>query len=77
MAERDIKGTWKGKARGVSKSSSPMIGAVYEGRNKFFGKRVVGILVEMFDQNDEAILRTKENKLTSVDKNSLKIVVSE
>jgi hypothetical protein len=31
----------------------------------------------MFDQNDEAILRTKENKLTSVDKNSLKIVVSE
>jgi len=25
MAERDIKGTWKGKARGVSKSSSPMI----------------------------------------------------
>jgi hypothetical protein len=37
----------------------------------------MGILVEMFDQNDEAILRTKENKLTSVDKNSLKIVVSE
>jgi hypothetical protein len=31
----------------------------------------------MFDQNDEAILRTKEGKLTSVDKNSLKIVVSE
>jgi hypothetical protein len=77
MAERDIKGSWKGKARGVSKSSSPMIGAVYEGRNKFFGGTVIGILVEMFDQNDEAVLRTKENKLTSVDKNSLKIVVSE
>jgi hypothetical protein len=30
----------------------------------------------MFDQNDEAVLRTKENKLISVDKNSLKIVVS-
>ena len=74
MSERDIKGTWKGKARGVTKSSSPMIGAVYEGQDKFFGKRVVGILVEMFDQNDEAILKTKEDKLTSVDKNSLKIV---
>ena len=74
MAERDIKGSWKGKAGGVSKSSSPMIGAVYEGQDKFFGKTVVGILVEMFDQNDEAILKTKENKLTSVDKNSLKIV---
>ena len=77
MGERDLRGTWKGKARGVSKSSSPMIGAVYEGQDKFFGKTVVGILVEMFDQNDEAILRTKENKLTSVDKNSLKIVASE
>ena len=77
MAERDIKGTWKGNERKDAKSSSPMIGAVYEGQDKFFGKRVVGILVEMFDQNDEAILRTKENKLTSVDKNSLKIVVSE
>ena len=74
MAERDIKGTWKGKARGASKSSSPMIGAVYEGQDKFFGKTVVGILVEMFDQNDEAVLQTKENKLISVDKNSLKIV---
>ena len=75
MAERDIKGSWKGKARGVSKSSSPMIGAVYEGRNKFFGGTVIGVLVEMFDQNDEAILRTKENKLTSVDIKSLKVIV--
>ena len=74
MAERDIKGTWKGRERKLAKTVSPMIGAVYEGQDKFFGKRVVGILVEMFDQNDEAILQTKENKLTSVDKNSLKIV---
>ena len=74
MAERDIKGSWKGKARGVSKSSSPMIGAVYEGQDKFFGKTVVGVLVEMFNQNDEAILRTKENKLTSVDIKSLKTI---
>ena len=73
----ELYNTWKGKERKVAKSSSPMIGAVYEGQNKFFGGTVIGILVEMFDQNDEAILRTKENKLTSVDRNSLKIVVSE
>ena len=76
MAERDLRGTWK-PGRKVDKTFSPLIGAVYEGQDKFFGKRVVGVLIEMFDQNDEAILRTKENKLTSVDKNSLKIVVSE
>jgi hypothetical protein len=65
---------WKGRGRKVAKSSSPMIGIVYEGQDKFFGERTIGVLVEMFDQNDEAVLRTKENKLTSVDKNSLKIV---
>jgi hypothetical protein len=75
MAERDIKGSWKGKARGVSKSSSPMIGAVYEGRDKFFGKTIVGVLIEMFNQNDEAVLRTKEGKLTSVDIKSLKVIL--
>lgn len=74
MAERDIKGSWKIKERKVAKTFSPTIGMVYEGRNKFFGGTVIGILVEMFDQNDEAILRTKENKLTSVDKNSLTIL---
>jgi hypothetical protein len=74
MAERDIKGTWKGKARGVSKSSSPMIGAVYQGVDKFFGGTVVGILIQMFEENDEVILQTKGNNLYSVDKNSLKIV---
>ena len=72
----ELYNTWKGKERKVAKIFSPMIGAVYEGQNKFFGGTVVGILVEMFDQNDEAILRTKENKLTSVDKNSLKIVAN-
>ena len=72
----ELYNTWKGKERKVAKIFSPMIGAVYEGQNKFFGGTVVGILVEMFDQNDEAILQTKENKLTSVDKNSLKIVAN-
>jgi hypothetical protein len=65
---------WKGKGRKVSKTSSPMIGIVYKGVDKFFGREVIGVLVEMFDQNDEAILKTKEDKLISVDKNSLKIV---
>ena len=74
MAERDIKGSWKGRERKVAKTFSPMIGAVYEGQDKFFGKTVVGVLVEMFNQNDEAVLRTKENKLTSVDIKSLKAI---
>ena len=73
MAEQSIKGKWKVKGRKVAKPSSPMIGMVYEAKGKFFGKKVIGVLVEMFDQNDEAVLRTKENKLTSVDIHSLKI----
>jgi hypothetical protein len=51
-----------------------MVGMVYEGVDKFFGKRTIGVLVEMFDQNDEAVLRTVEGKVISVDKNSLKLV---
>ena len=72
----ELYNSWKGKERKVAKSSSPMIGMVYEGVDKFFGKTVLGMLIEMFDQNDEAILKTKDNKLVSVDKNSLKIVAS-
>jgi len=68
---------WKGKARGVSKSSSPMIGMVYEGQDKFFGKTVVGVLLELYPENDEAVLKTKENKFVSVEKKSLKIVAPE
>ena len=71
----ELYNTWKGKERKVAKSSSPMIGMVYQGVGKFFGETVIGVLIEMFDQNDEAILQTVDNKLTSVDKNSLKIVV--
>jgi hypothetical protein len=47
---------------------------VYEGVDKFFGRRTVGVLVEMFDQNDEAVLRTVEGKVISVVKQSLKLV---
>jgi hypothetical protein len=73
MSERDLRGTWK-PGRKVDKTFSPLIGAVYEGQDKFFGKRVIGVLIEMFNQNDEAVLRTKESKLVSVDKKSLKAI---
>jgi hypothetical protein len=76
MSEMYIKGKWKVKGRKVAKPSSPMIGMVYESTDKFFGKTIKGVLIEMFDQNDEAVLRTIENKLTSVDKNSLKLVAT-
>jgi len=78
MSEMYIKGKWKVKApKKIPKSSTPMVGMVYEGVDKFFGRRTIGVLIEMFDQNDEAIIRTREGKLISVDKNSLEIVVSE
>jgi hypothetical protein len=70
----ELYNSWKGKGKKVAKTSSPMIGMVYQGQDKFFGKIVIGILVERFDQNDEAVLKTKDNKLISVDKNSLKVV---
>jgi hypothetical protein len=77
VAERDLRGTWKAKPKRVAKSPPIIIGMIYEGVDKFFGNKVVGMLVEMFDQNDEAVLKTKQNKLTSVDKKSLKIVASD
>lgn len=50
---------------------------VYEGVDKFFGNKVVGVLVEMFDENDEVVLKTRENKLVSVDYKSLKVSIDE
>ena len=76
MAERDLRGTWKGRERKVKKTSSPLIGMVYEGINKFFGNVEVGVLVEVHQENDEAVLRTKDQSFVSVDKKSLKFVVS-
>ncbi len=76
MSEQCIKGKWKLRAPSkLPKSSYPMVGMVYEGVDKFFGKRTIGVLVEMFDQNDEAVLRTVENKLVSVDIKSLKVII--
>ena len=72
MSERSIYNTWKGKEKKVSKTFSPMIGMVYEGVEKFFGKTVVGVLAELHKDNDEAVLKTRENKLVSVQIKSLK-----
>ena len=71
----ELYNSWKGKEKKVAKIFSPMVGMVYQGQDKFFGKIVIGMLVEMFDQNDEAVLRTKDNKLTSVDIKSLKAII--
>ena len=75
MKERDLRGTWK-PGKKVKQTFSPILGVVYEGDDKFFGKSVVGVLVELHEDNDEAVLRTKDLKLVSVDKKSLKFVVS-
>jgi hypothetical protein len=78
MSEQCIKGKWKLRApQKLPKSSTPMLGMVYEGVDKFFGKKTIGVLVEMFDQNDEAVLRTVDSKLISVDIKSLKIKTDE
>ena len=71
---QDIYKSWKVKGRKVARPSSPMIGMVYKGLDKFFGKEVVGVLIEMFEENDEGVIRTSDNKIVSVDKNSLKLV---
>ena len=77
MAERDLRGTWKGKKRRVSKSSSLIVGMVYKGTEMFFGETVVGMLVQLHQDNDEAVLQTKQDKLVSVQINSLKIQINE
>ena len=75
MSDQYVKGMWKLRApTKLPKSTTPMVGMVYEGVDKFFGRRTIGVLIEMFDQNDEAVLRTVEDKLVSVDIKSLKLV---
>jgi hypothetical protein len=75
MGEQCIKGKWKLRApQKIPKSSTPMLGMVYEGLDKFFGRKIIGLLVQMHIENDEAVLRTKDNKLVSVDKRSLKAI---
>jgi hypothetical protein len=72
MAERDLRGTWKGREKKVKKTFSPLIGMVYKAEHS--GVPVFGVLVELNEES--AVLQTKENKLVCVDKKSLKIVAS-
>ena len=74
MSERSFNNTWKGGGRKVSKTFSPMIGMIYEGVDKFFGNTVMGILTEIYEDNDEVVLKLRGGVLVSVDKKSLKIV---
>ena len=75
MADQYVKGMWKLRApKKLPKSTTPMVGMVYEGVDKFFGRRTIGVLIEMFDQNDEAVLKIANGKLVSVVKQSLKLV---
>ena len=76
MSESDLRGTWKVKAKKDKIKKDPILGMVYTAINKFNGNNEIGILVELHNENDEAVLETKQKNLVSVQKNSLEIVVS-
>jgi hypothetical protein len=71
---QDIYKSWKVKGRKVSKTSSPMIGMVYEGVERYRGNPTLGVLVAIYEENDEAILRVRGGVLVSVDSTSLRVV---
>jgi hypothetical protein len=76
----DIRNTWKGKGSDVSKQSSPMIGCVYTGkknRGKGQAGAIVGVLVQLHEDQNDAILRDKENFPHCVAFDSLKIIINE
>jgi hypothetical protein len=73
MSEMYIKGKWKVKApKKIPKSSTPMVGIVYSAL--FKGKEVFGVLERV--GGIEAYIRTKDNKLISVDIKSLKVITA-
>ena len=78
MSEQKIKGAWKGKESKVAKTFSPMIGMVYKGkknRNKKQGMEVIGVLIEVFPDQGDAILRDKENFPYCVAYDSLELIL--
>ena len=75
MSEMYIKGRWKNKSgKGFTKSTSPMIGMVYEGIDKFYGRQVMGVLVSIHQENNEGVIQSREGKLISTDIKSLKVI---
>ena len=77
MAEQDLRGKWKVQSQKINKTVSPLIGFVYEGTNKFSGSKVVGILLEVYRDNDEAVLKTKKGQFVSTDLLTLKPITDE
>ena len=77
MAEQDFRGKWKVQGQEINKTVSPLIGFVYEGVNKFSGSKVVGMLLEVYRDNDEAVLKTKQGKFVSTDLLTLKPITDE
>ena len=64
MSEMSIKGTWKGINTSPSISNDPIVGMVYEGtknKGKGQGSKIVGILLEYFEAQGDAILRDSNN----------------
>ena len=79
MSEQRIKGTWKGINTSPSISKDPIIGMVYEGkknRGKGQSKTIVGILIEYYNNEGDAILRDSNNFPHSVALDSLKILLN-
>jgi hypothetical protein len=80
MSEMYIKGQWKGIKTSPSTSEEPVIGMIYQGvktRARIgSGMIITGLLMQVFPQQGDAILRDKENFPHCVDYKSLKIVVS-
>jgi len=64
MSEMNIKGVWKGVVTTPSISKGPTVGMVYSGsknRGKGQGSTIVGILIEYFEAQGDAILRDSNN----------------
>jgi hypothetical protein len=80
MSEQVIKGKWKGVVTTPSISNLPTVGMVYSGvrnRGKQQSKVVVGILIEVYPDQNDAILRDKENFPHCVFLDSLKIIIND
>ena len=69
MSDIYIKGKWKGGGKKVSKTSSPMIGMIYQSNN------YIGVLVAIED--DVATLQLKNKSLIKVQVQTLKIKINE
>ncbi len=80
MSEMKIKGMWKGVVTTPSISKDPVIGMIYEGkknRGKGQSKTIVGLLMQVFPEQGDAVLRDKENFPHCVDYKSLKVVIND